>query len=180
LALGAPAEAAADVEVAKYGEALTVDAGLTGTALGSYLHRCFEVLGARPDFASRIAELTGVAVSEVELNKIAAAVGGFEAWVKDHFEPEAVQREWPLLHVDSVGTVVSGTADVLVHTRQGAWIVDHKSDWIDDPVQGFAKYQPQLQAYAEAVEAAGTEVAGVAVNWVRRGEVVMKQWQGKL
>ena len=180
MVLEAPAAAAAEVEVAKYGEALSVEVGLAGTALGSYLHRCFEVLGARPDLASRIAELTGVAVSEAESEKIAFAVEGFEAWINEHFEPEAVQREWPLLHVDSVGTVVSGTADLLVHTRQGVWIVDHKSDWIDDPVQGFAKYQPQLQAYRDALEAAGTKVAGVAVNWVRRGEVVMQQRQGKL
>jgi hypothetical protein len=66
-------------------------------------------------------------------------------------------------------------ADLIVHTAQGAWIVDHKSDAIDDPVQGFLKYEGQLQAYAEAVAAAGMPVAGVAVHWIRRGEVVLRR-----
>jgi hypothetical protein len=52
--------------------------------------------------------------------------------------------------------------------------VDHKSDAIEDPVQGFLKYAPQLEAYAQAVEEAGTPVAGVAVHWIRRGEVATR------
>ena len=72
-----------------------------------------------------------------------------------------MQRKWPLLHVDPAGTVVSGMADLIVHTTNGALIVDHKSDEIEDPVQAFLKYELQLQAYADAVAATGTKVAGV-------------------
>ena len=75
--------------------------------------------------------------------------------------------------------MVSGMADLIVHTAQGAWIVDHKSDSIEDPVQAFLKYEGQLRAYREAVETAGTPVAGVAVHWVRRGEVVMRTGSNK-
>ena len=75
----------------------------------------------------------------------------------------------------TAGTVVSGMADLIVHTAQGAWIVDHKSDAIEDPVQAFVKYEGQLRAYADAVAATGTTVAGVAVHWVRSGEVVMRR-----
>ena len=67
------------------------------------------------------------------------------------------------------GTVVSGMADLIVHTADGAWIVDHKSDAIEDPVQAFLKYEVQLQAYADAIAATGTPVAGVAVHWVQEG-----------
>jgi ATP-dependent exoDNAse (exonuclease V) beta subunit len=102
-------------------------------------------------------------------------VARFEAWLVEYVQPTSVQREWPLLHVDPQGTVVSGMADLIVHTAQGAWIVDHKSDAIEDPVLAFMKYEAQLQAYADAIAATGTPVAGVAVHWVRGGEVVMKR-----
>ena len=94
------------------------------------------------------------------LGQIAAAVARFEAWLVEYFKPESVQREWPLLHVDAAGTVVSGMADLIVHTAEGAWIVDHKSDAIEDPVQAFLKYELQLQAYADAIAATGTTCRG--------------------
>jgi ATP-dependent exoDNAse (exonuclease V) beta subunit len=175
LALSVPAESAAAVEVVKYGEALAVEVGLTGVALGTFLHRAFEVLGARPDLAARLPQITGVAVSASGLGHLAAAVARFEGWLVEYFKPTSVQREWPLLHVDAAGTVVSGMADLVVHTAEGAWIVDHKSDQIDDAVQASAKYEGQLQAYAEALEASGVKVAGVAVNWIRRGEVAIRR-----
>jgi ATP-dependent exoDNAse (exonuclease V) beta subunit len=176
--LEAPADAAAAagerVELVRYGEALAVEVGLSGVALGSLLHRALEVLGARPALADRLPQITGVAVDAAALNSITTAVARFEAWLTEHFKPTAVQREWPLLHVDARGTVVSGMADLIVHTAEGAWIVDHKSDQIEDPVQAFLKYEFQLEAYREALAATGTHVAGVAVHWIRRGDVVMK------
>jgi ATP-dependent exoDNAse (exonuclease V) beta subunit len=175
LALEVPAAAPADVTVVRYGEALAVEVRLSGVALGSFLHRAFEVLGARPDLKDRLPQITGLAGDAAELEKIAAAVARFEAWVAEKFKPTAVQREWPLLHVDRAGTVVSGMADLIVHTAQGAWIVDHKSDVVEDPVAAFAKYEPQLSAYRQALEAARTRVAGTAINWIRRGEVVMQR-----
>jgi hypothetical protein len=66
-------------------------------------------------------------------------------------------------------------AYLMVHTANGVWIVDHKSDAVEDPVAAFAKYEPQLAAYRQALEAQGVCVAGVGVNWVRRGEVVVKR-----
>lgn len=178
LALGAPAWAAASVvqglKVVRYSDVLQVEVGLTGVALGTFLHRSFEVLGARPKFAAKLPQITGVALSASGLGQIAAAVARFEAWLIEYFKSESVQREWPLLHVDAAGTVVSGMADLIVHTADGAWIVDHKSDAIEDPVQAFLKYELQLQAYADAIAATGTRVAGVAVHWIRRGEVVVR------
>jgi hypothetical protein len=175
LALVAPADATAAVEVVKYGEVLAVEVGLTGVALGSFLHRAFEVLGARPDLATKLPQITGVTLSASGLGHLAAAVARFEAWLAETFKPTSVQREWPLLCVDAAGTVVSGMADLIVHTDAGAWIVDHKSDAIEDPVAAFLKYAPQLEAYAEAVDASGVTVAGVAVHWIRSGQVAMQR-----
>ncbi len=178
----APADAAVaageGVELVRYGDALAVEVGLTDKALGIFLHRAFEVLGARPDLAAKLPQITGVPVSASGLGHLAAAVARFEAWLVETFKPTSAQREWPLLNVDAAGTVVSGMADLIVHTADGVWIIDHKSDQIEDPVQAFLKYELQLQAYADAIAATGTPVAGVAVHWVRRGEVVMKWVRG--
>jgi ATP-dependent helicase/nuclease subunit A len=77
--------------------------------------------------------------------------------------------------VNERGTVVSGTADLIVQTTEGAWIIDHKSDPVDDPVQSYLPYESQLAAYATALAAAGMRVAGTAIHWIRRGEVVMRR-----
>ena len=178
LVLVAPTDAAAaageSAELVRYGDALAVVVGLTGVALGTFLHRAFEVLGARPDLTERLPRITGVAVDAAALISITTAVARFEAWLVAHFKPTSVQREWPLLGIDARGTVVSGMADLIVYTAEGAWIIDHKSDAIEDPVRAFLKYELQLQAYADAVAATGTKVAGVAVHWIRRGEVVVR------
>jgi ATP-dependent exoDNAse (exonuclease V) beta subunit len=175
LALGPQAAAASDVTVTRYGEALGVEVGLAGAELGSFLHRAFEVLGARPDLATALPRITGVEVTEAAVAPLGAAVAGFEVWVVRALKPTAVQREWPLLHIDAAGTVVSGTADLVVYTAAGAWIIDHKSDAVENSMAAFAKYRGQLEAYAQALEAQGVRVAGVGVNWVRRGEVVMME-----
>jgi hypothetical protein len=175
LVIDVPAATSAEVTVVRYGDPLAIEVGLTGTALGTFLHRSFEVLGARPDLALALPRATGVAVSASDLGQISTAVARFEAWLVEYLQPTSVKREWPLLHVDPQGTVVSGLADLIVHTAQGAWVVDHKSDSIEDPVLGFMRYEGQLQAYRDAVEATGIRVAGVAVHWIRRGQVVMRR-----
>jgi hypothetical protein len=67
--------------------------------------------------------------------------------------------------------VLQGTADLLAQTEAGVWVFDHKSDAVRDPRGSFFTYSEQLEGYATALEAAGVPVAGVAINWIHRGEV---------
>jgi ATP-dependent helicase/nuclease subunit A len=91
------------------------------------------------------------------------------------FAGATVQREWPLLALDAYGSVVSGTADLVVETPDGVWVIDHKSDQVVDPLVSFLGYLPQLDAYAQALEKQGRVVQGVAINWMRRGEVTLQR-----
>jgi hypothetical protein len=86
------------------------------------------------------------------------------------FAGGTVRREWPLLALGEHGSVVSGTADLVVETAYGAWVIDHKSDQVVDPQASFVGYLPQLEAYAQALEKQGRAVSGVAIHWMRRGE----------
>ncbi len=161
------------VRVEGYGNGLQIDMGLSGTLLGTFLHRCFEVLGARPEAADRLGRITGVAIDPGGLQAISAAVGGFESWLRQYFELESVLREWPLLRLDERGTVISGTADLIVTTPAGLWVIDHKSDQTENPVEAFRAYQAQLESYADALTAEGRMVLGIAINWIHRGEVTL-------
>jgi ATP-dependent helicase/nuclease subunit A len=158
----------------RFGEGLPDVAGLSGAALGTFLHRCFEVLGARAELLERLPEITGVPASAEAMAQIANGVKAFEDWLCHRFAGASALREWPLLALDDRGTVVSGTADLIVQANDGAWIIDHKSDRVEDPLQAFLAYQPQLEAYARALMGEGSPVRGIAIHWIRRGELVMK------
>ncbi len=169
------AQARAGLIVDRYGVGLDIDVGLTGMGFGTFIHRCFEVLGAKPDLKERIPQITGVEIEPDELEKITAAVGQFESWLADHLDGTSVLREQPILALDEQGTVVSGTADLIVETTEGIWVIDHKSDQVDDPALVFEDYRAQLESYAAALSKEGNTVLGIAINWARRGEMVMQR-----
>jgi ATP-dependent exoDNAse (exonuclease V) beta subunit len=171
----ADAQAGTGLVVERYSAGLEVDVGLTGMGFGTFIHRCFEVLGAKPDLKERISQITGVEIEPDELEKITIAVGQFESWLADHLDGTSVLRERPILALDEQGTVVSGTADLIVETSDGLWVIDHKSDQVDDPMVAFVNYKPQLESYSDSLTNAGKQVLGTGINWIRRGEVVLSR-----
>jgi ATP-dependent exoDNAse (exonuclease V) beta subunit len=163
-----------DLVVERYGDGLDPEVELAGMEMGTFLHRCFEVLGENSELAHRLSVITGIDVSERAANSISRSVMGFERWLKQRFATSSVEREIPLLALDEKGSVVSGTADLVVQTGGGAWIIDHKSDQVDDPEEAFKGYTYQLDSYAKLLAANGVNVLGTGINWIRRGEVVLQ------
>lgn len=163
------------LESIRYHEGLTLEIHLSGTALGTFLHRCFEVLGVNAELARTISSFTSAEIADGDVSMIADSVTGFERWMAAHFSPNAVHRELPLLGIDENGSVVSGTADLVVETDSGLWIIDHKSDQIEEPVAAFDGYRPQLESYAKLLQSMGHDVVGLGINWIRRGEVVLQR-----
>ncbi|MCY4656068.1 MAG: UvrD-helicase domain-containing protein [Gammaproteobacteria bacterium] len=163
-----------DLLVERYGSGLDVGIDLTGRVFGTFIHRCFEILGARPDIKERITQITGVEIEKDDLEKICFAVGQFESWLEDHFGGNSVLREQSILALDEHGSVIYGTVDLIVETSKGVWVIDHKSDQVDDPTQEFTKYQSQLESYAVALSKEGKSILGIAINWIRRGEVSLQ------
>lgn len=160
------------LELIQYHEGLDIETEFTGTALGTFLHRCFEVLGANPGHAGNISGITGVELSDGTAYNIAASVSSFEKWMTDRFSVTAIYRELPLLGMDENGSVVSGTADLVLETDGGVWIIDHKSDQVEEPEVAFDSYRPQLECYAKLLKSMGYPVLGLGINWIMRGEVV--------
>jgi len=161
--------------VTRYGNGLDIQIGLSGTAFGNFLHRCFEVLGVNPGTANRLPMITGVEIEDGIARNIADCVAQFEGWLQQRFEPQSVARELPLLALDERGSVISGVADLVIETANGLWIIDHKSDQVSDPDVAFKHYRPQLNSYAKALVHEGTPVLGIGINWIRSGEVVVER-----
>ncbi len=159
------------LDVAKYGKELKVNIGLSKDKLGTFIHRCFEVLGSRPDLMEEIPQITGVKIESDELMKIAASVKRFEDWLKGYFDIKSVRREWPILRLDGKKTVVSGNVDLIVETPKGLWVIDHKSG----ETNNFKEHQAQLKDYASALVDENKLVLGIAINWTRRREVVLQK-----
>lgn len=146
---------------------------LTGMTFGTFLHRCFEVLGENADFSNTLSAIAGVEISENDVSDIVNCVASFEKWMAEHFSATAIHRELPLLGMDKNGSVVSGTADLVLETADGVWIIDHKSDQIQNAELAFAQYRPQLACYSNLLQSMGYQVLGFGINWIRRGEVML-------
>jgi ATP-dependent exoDNAse (exonuclease V) beta subunit len=77
-------------------------------------------------------------------------------WIDTRW-PEAIwHREWPLLHRQPNGTIVRGTADLVIEHADGFAVIDHKSfpGSAEQAAQRALGYTGQLAAYAAAVAAA--------------------------
>ena len=161
-----------ELVVERYGDGLNIDIGLTGTTLGTFLHQCFEVLGEKPELIDRLSLIAGVDIDEDITKAILSSVANFEIRMNQYFSLQSISRELHMLALDNNGSVISGIADLVIETADGLWIIDHKSDYVDDPDTVFKKYLPQLVAYANAFDREDAVILGVGINWIRRGEVM--------
>jgi ATP-dependent helicase/nuclease subunit A len=165
------------LQTVNYGQAF--EASLPGSAIerGNLLHRAFEVLYGHPERRRLLARATGVELPGNTVESICTAVNQFEEWMARELQPTAVRTEVPFVALNEQGSTVHGAIDLFVETKDGVWIVDHKSDQTEDREARFKYYWPQLKAYAAAVEnVGGLPVRGVAVNWISAGEAMLMEF----
>jgi ATP-dependent exoDNAse (exonuclease V) beta subunit len=79
-------------------------------------------------------------------------------WIDSSWPGSVLHREWPLLHRHPSGTVLRGIADLVVETKQGLVLVDHKTfpGNRERAIARASEYAGQLSAYADALKAAQT------------------------
>lgn len=160
------------MQTVTYGAPLEIELPLAAVERGTLLHRCVELMDGVRDRAT-ISQAIGYDLTEAQFAVLSRAVKNFETHLADWLKPLRRDREVPLLALDEQGSVVTGFMDVLVETKEGFWIVDHKSDRVEDRRERFAFYLPQLRCYAAAIEKARPDkpVLGVAIHWLSHGEV---------
>jgi len=71
------------------------------------------------------------------------------------------------------GSVVNGTADLVIKNENGIIIIDHKTDQISNTSESFEKYLPQLMTYANELSKELEEAVAVGIHWIRNGELVL-------
>ncbi|MCC6763626.1 MAG: UvrD-helicase domain-containing protein [Deltaproteobacteria bacterium] len=97
------------------------------------------------------------------------------AWVEARFPGSVWHREWPLQHRQPDGTIVRGTADLVIEHSGGFAVIDHKSfpGTAEQAAHRAVAYTGQLAAYAAAVTAArGRPVTGCFVHLPVLGAIV--------
>ncbi len=166
-----PVDGAAVGDVVEIGERLEINGAADMTALGEALHALIaaEINAPDDDSATRAARLLkdwgfeGVVAPKAAL----ANARAFINWAERTFEPIAWHVEQPICQALENGQVVQGFIDVLLETKAGYVIIDHKAsprprtEW-----QAIAEgYSGQLAMYKAAVEAAaGRAVTGLWLN----------------
>jgi ATP-dependent exoDNAse (exonuclease V) beta subunit len=137
----------------------------SGAGRGLLIHRAIELLGQKVE-PGKAGSLLGPNLTDEDWLKIQKMVEDFMGSLQDHFQPVSLHWEVPVTSMYRNGCVVGGTIDLLMETKQGFWIVDHKSDEPQDLEERFNHYFPQLECYARALsEGLGLRVLGVAINW---------------
>ena len=159
-----------------YAKPLEIDIDLPPTELGTLLHRAFEIMQFDCSH-TKLNRATGFNFTPEQYNTLHQQSAAFYTWVQNKFNPEHLHAEASILATDKNGSVISGYIDLLIETKEGYWIIDHKTDNTDDLEARFAYYLPQLQMYADSIrqQCPDKPVLGVGVNWVRDGVVDLRR-----
>ena len=96
-------------------------------------------------------------------------------WIDARFNGGRLHREWPVLSRTAAGTLLSGTADLVITTPAGIVVIDHKTfPGMDQAALARAQtYSGQLAAYSTAIcTATGAPPASTWIHFPILGQVV--------
>jgi hypothetical protein len=153
-----------------------VDMTAVGNAVHGFLAADRPALLADERLAMADAILRRFRVNEsLEASDLLEVASRFWRWIDARFTGGRLHREWPVLSRTSAGTVLSGTADLVVTTAAGIVVIDHKTfPGMDQVAVARAQtYSGQLAAYSTAICAAtGSPPASTWIHFPVLGQVV--------
>ena len=94
---------------------------------------------------------------------LARAGASLRGWVGRHWPGATWRREWPLRRRLRDGSELHGFADLVLETREGLVLIDHKclGGTLTEAVAAAPSYGAQLAAYVDVLErATGRDVLG--------------------
>lgn len=188
-ALYAPARRAASAalavpcslgEVIALGPRIPIRGGPEMEAVGDAIHGFFAADGPGLGGDARLALardlLAGHGVLEhVGVGELVVAASRLWAWIAARFPGARMHREWPICHRTGAGTLVVGTADLVLAARGGVVVIDHKTfpGTAEAAAWRALGYAGQLAAYADAIRAAtGAAIASTWIHFPVRGRLV--------
>ncbi len=140
-------------------------------ALGNACHAFFAADGEdladveRVAMAARLLQAFAVE-GALRAEALAAAGTALREWIGRRWPGATWRREWPLRHRLADGSELHGFTDLVLETREGLVLLDHKclGGSLDEALVTAASYGAQLAAYAEALERATGRA--VAMRWI--------------
>jgi hypothetical protein len=165
-----------DVTVHRYGQPIIIPPGLFFDAAeqGTVLHHCVRTLVLRPELCEPLFASIGINFSEEAKTAIKQSATGLRALL-DQLDITVIGTEVPILTKRSDGSVMNGLIDLLGRSPKGLFVLDHKSDRVEDPVASASAYIPQLHAYFEGLTSIYPDagLVDVAINWLSVGAVAL-------
>ena len=172
--------AAAGLTLERYGERLILSGDPEMQFLGDAIHGF--LAADRPSFdaderraiARGLLARWGVPFA-LPPDDLLRASDRLRTWIDGRWPAAVWHREWPLLHRQPSGTIVRGTADLVLEHAGGFVVIDHKSfpGSAEQAARRAVGYTGQLAAYAAAVAAAtGRRVTECFVHLPVLGAVV--------
>jgi ATP-dependent helicase/nuclease subunit A len=111
----------------------------------------------------------------LDADDVVAMASRLWSWIERRFSGARIYREWPIAQRVHSGSVVAGTADLVLVGSTGVVVIDHKSfpGTAEAAAERALGYSGQLAAYAAALRAAlGSEVSSTWIHFPVRGRIV--------
>jgi ATP-dependent exoDNAse (exonuclease V) beta subunit len=143
-----------------------VDVNILGTAVHAFLAADSSSLGAGPrqQIAARLIEGYGIE-SAISASALVAMGDRLWAWLAARFPSARIRREWPMAQRLPAGTVMAGTADLIVEATDHLAIIDHKSSaTFEGALAQAGDFSAQLASYAQIAVRAGW--GGAVSTWI--------------
>jgi ATP-dependent exoDNAse (exonuclease V) beta subunit len=119
---------------------------------------------ARLKMAGRILKNWEVEAS-IEASEVVTAGKNLTGFLNEHYPEHKIFTEWPMMMRNKENQVIQGWIDMMLETKDGYVIIDHKDYPGKDIEERMKMYTSQLKAYKEAVEkATGKPVVDVLIH----------------
>jgi ATP-dependent helicase/nuclease subunit A len=169
------------VQTIDLGERLPITGEVDENILGDVLHAILAAEFINPKHFERtiaIKRILGAYNLDqiIKTEDVALMLDRFAAQLDKLFQPKTILVETPFLRVNSHGQRTSGYIDLLLETRNGIVIIDHKSflgkraDW---PVKALS-YSGQLAAYRDARRTPA--IQSTWIHFAAGGGLVQVEW----
>lgn len=146
-----------------------LDKRYSASEIGTWVHRLYQVLLLKPDHLALAMQMPPVRIDDDVLSSVLQAqLVAFKQYLESHYQPIKYECECSVLSMNEQQQIVSGTVDLLLETVDGFWIVDHKTDKVQDDQKHYA----QLLAYAKALRLE-KPLLGMMINWMRLGKATI-------
>jgi ATP-dependent exoDNAse (exonuclease V) beta subunit len=167
-------------EIIGFGSRVPLNGAPKMNEVGDAIHGCLAMefsntgTSAVIEDISRILERHGLQ-SQLDGDGILSNIVSFRKTLSEKISPKSHYAEWPIQMIQDNGQIVKGWIDLVLETKDGWVIVDHKSfpGSLDEMKEKALGFSGQLQAYKKSIEAATNKpVLNLYINYMMTGKLV--------